>query len=190
MKRVLLLGDSIRIGYCEKVGELLKDRAQVCWPQENCRFALYALAALNNWAWEAGEPETIDVVHWNCGHWDCARFGGSGDRPLVTVEEYADALERVHERIRTTFPNAQIIFALTTTALPGVLMSAPRTNEEIGAYNRAAARVMEKLNVPVNDLFSVAQTIPAEDYADAVHFKPEGYQVLAEAVVRAVEKYI
>ena len=190
MKRVLLLGDSIRIGYCEKVGELLEGRAQVCWPQENCRFALYALASLNNWAWEVGEPDTIDVVHWNSGHWDCARFGGSDDRPLVTVEEYADALERVHERICTRFPKAKIIFALTTAVQPDVPMSAPRTNEEIDAYNQAAVRVMEKLNVPVNDLFSVAEVIPAESYADAVHFKPEGNLVLAEAVVRAVEKYI
>jgi len=190
MKRVLLLGDSIRIGYCEKVAELLEGRAQVCWPQENCRFALYALVALNNWALEVGEPDKIDVVHWNSGHWDCARFGGSEDQPLVTVEEYADALERVHARIRTLFPNAKIVFALTTTVQPGVAMSAPRTNEEITAYNQAAARVMEKLNVPVNDLFSVAQTIPPEDYADAAHFKPEGNQVLAEAVVRALEKYI
>ena len=189
MKRVLLLGDSIRLGYCEKVGELLKGRAEVCWPQENCRFALYAVASMNNWAYEVGQADTIDVVHWNCGQWDVAQFGALG-RPLMSVQEYGDALKRVDERIRQVFPNAKIIFALTTPILAGVSMTAPRTTEDVRRYNEAAKKVMDELNVPVNDLFSAAQTIPDEAYADAVHYKPEGYQVLAEAVVRTLENYI
>ena len=189
MKRVLLLGDSIRIGYCEQVSALLKGRAEVCWPQENCRFALYAVASMNNWAHEVGQADTIDVVHWNCGQWDVAQFGGCG-RPLISVEEYRDALKRVHERIRQVFPNAQILFALTTPIRDGIPMSAPRTTEDVMRYNEAAREVMAELNVPVNDLFEAAKAIPDELYADAVHYKPEGYQVLAEAVVRALEKYI
>lgn len=189
MKRVLLLGDSIRIGYCEQVAALMKDRAEVLWPNENCRFAKYMLAAMTGWAGSIDRPDTIDVVHWNCGQWDMAQFEGTGE-PLVTAEEYAAALVRVDAVIRRSFPNAQVIFALTTPILPNIPMSAPRTTEDVVRYNDAALEVMNRLNVPVNDLFSVAQSIPAEAYADAVHFKPEGCQVLAEAVVHAVEKYI
>ena len=57
-------------------------------------------------------------------------------------------------------------------------------------YNAAALEVMAELNVPIDDLFEAAKAIPDELYADATHYKPEGYQVLAEAVVRALEKYI
>lgn len=189
MKRVLLLGDSIRIGYCERVAAMLEGRAEVLWPNENCRFGLYMLASMINWAGAIESPETVDVVHWNCGQWDTAQFEKNG-RPLATEEEYAKTLERVDALIRKYFPNAQIIFALTTPILPGVHMNAPRTTKDVVRYNEAAGRVMEKLNVPVNDLFEAAKAIPEDLYADAVHFKPEGYQVLAEAVVRAVEKYI
>ena len=189
MKRVLLLGDSIRLGYCEKVGELLKGKAEVCWPQENCRFALYAVVSMNNLAYEVGNADTVDVVHWNCGQWDVAQFGALG-RPLMSVEEYSDALKRVHERIRQVFPNAKIIFALTTPLCDDIPLSAPRTTEDVIRYNEAARKVMDELNVPIDDLFEAAKEIPDELYADGVHYKPEGYQVLAEAVVRALENYI
>lgn len=189
MKRVLLLGDSIRLGYCQQVAELLKDRAEVCWPQENCRFALYAVVSMNNWAYEVGHADTIDVVHWNCGQWDVAQFGALG-RPLMSVGEYKDALKRVHERIRQVFPKAKILFALTTPIQAGVPMTAPRTTEDVMIYNQAAREVMESLNVPIDDLFEAAKVIPDEMYADAVHYKPEGYRILAEAVVRALEMYI
>lgn len=189
MKRVLLLGDSIRIGYCERVAALLEGRAEVMWPNENCRFGQYMLASMINWAGAIEKPETIDAVHWNCGQWDTAQFEKNG-QPLLTVEEYAQTLKRVDALIRKYFPNAHVIFALTTPILPNIPMNAPRTTEDVMRYNSAAREVMRELNVPVNDLFSAAQTIPEEAYADAVHFKPEGYQVLAEAVVRAVEPYI
>ncbi|MBQ2954947.1 MAG: SGNH/GDSL hydrolase family protein [Clostridia bacterium] len=188
MKRILLLGDSIRIGYCEKVASILDGKAEVCWPGENCRFAQYMIAAMGGWASAVGRPETIDVVHWNCGQWDTAQFERDG-RPLVTEDEYEKALVRVDALIRRLFPNAQVIFALTTPVLPGVPMTAPRTTDDVVRYNRVAQRVMDRLNVPVNDLFSVAAEFSAGMYKDAVHFTPEGYQVLAEAVVRALEKY-
>ena len=189
MKRVLLLGDSIRLGYCEKVGELLKGKAEVCWPQENCRFALYAVVSMDNWAREVGNPETVDVVHWNCGQWDVAQFGRLG-RPLVSEAEYGDGLRRVHERIRQVFPNAKILFATTTPLKAGVYMSAPRTTEDVMRYNAVALDVMKELEVPVNDLFGTALAIPGELYADATHYTSEGYQILAEAVARALENYI
>ena len=38
MKKILLLGDSIRMGYQNEVKELLKDEYEVVFPQENGRF--------------------------------------------------------------------------------------------------------------------------------------------------------
>lgn len=188
MKRVFLIGDSIRLGYCGQVAELLKDKAEVLYPTDNCRFAYFILASLGLWAMAVPKRDSVDVVHWNCGQWDAAQF--EEGKPLMSVEEYAEALKRVHAMIRKNFPNAQIIFALTTPLRDGVPLKAPRTTKDIIRYNEAAKKVMQELNVPVNDLFAVAQTIPEELYADAVHFKSEGYQVLARAVVRTLENYI
>ena len=40
MKKVLLLGDSIRMGYDKYVTEQLAGEAEVLFPSENCRFAV------------------------------------------------------------------------------------------------------------------------------------------------------
>ena len=40
---VLLLGDSIRLSYQPRAGQLLAGRTEVVGPADNCRFALYSL---------------------------------------------------------------------------------------------------------------------------------------------------
>ena len=46
MQRAVLLGDSIRQGYERYVRELLEDRAEICAPGENCRFAGYMFISM------------------------------------------------------------------------------------------------------------------------------------------------
>jgi len=189
MKRVFLIGDSLRIGYCEHTAKMLEGRAEVLWPNENCRFSHFILAALCQWVWAIPNAGNIDVVHWNCGQWDMAQFEGNGN-PLVPVEEYEQNLRRIHEQIQRRFPKAQQIFALTTPVREEVPLQAPRTTADVMRYNEAARRVMDELGVPVNDLFAVAQAIPPEQYADAVHLTVEGYRVLARAVADKLNEYI
>ena len=43
MKNLLLIGDSIRVGYDKSVKKSLEGRANVLFPEENCRFASYLL---------------------------------------------------------------------------------------------------------------------------------------------------
>ena len=43
---ILLLGDSIRMGYCGFVREAMKERADIFWPEGNCMFAHYTLRFL------------------------------------------------------------------------------------------------------------------------------------------------
>ncbi len=43
MKKVVLIGDSVRLGYDKYVKDALKGSAEVLYPQENCRFAEYVL---------------------------------------------------------------------------------------------------------------------------------------------------
>ena len=47
--KILLLGDSIRMGYDQFVCELLKDKAEVVYPPDNGRFAQYTLRQLQDW---------------------------------------------------------------------------------------------------------------------------------------------
>ena len=38
MKKIILIGDSIRLGYCGFVKEVLADKAEVFFPEDNCKF--------------------------------------------------------------------------------------------------------------------------------------------------------
>ena len=43
MKNLLLIGDSIRMGYDKSIKKTLEGKANVYFPAENCRFAAYLL---------------------------------------------------------------------------------------------------------------------------------------------------
>ncbi len=48
-KKVLLIGDSIRMGYDKYVKNYLADSCEVYYPKDNCRFAQYTLRHLSDW---------------------------------------------------------------------------------------------------------------------------------------------
>lgn len=49
--------------------------------------------------------------------------------------------------------------------------------------------VKEKLDVPVNDLYTVSDALGCERHSDWVHYNQEGSELLADAVIGAIEKY-
>ena len=191
MKKIVLLGDSLRLGYDRYVRELLAGRAEVWSPDENCRFAGYMFVSMPAWAAACGKPEEVSLVHWNCGHWDCAHFDDSPEA-YSTVEEYAAWLLRVHKAIAKHFPRAKIVFATSTlvdmTQYP--TMPNRRSNDELRAYNGAAVKVMEGLGVPVNDLAAVSAAFPSSYYADAVHMNDQGNMALAKRVADEISQYL
>lgn len=188
MKKVLLLGDSIRLGYCNYVKEELKEVAEVYFPEENCRNTQYTFVSLSNWLNLAGDPQDVSVVHWNNGHWDVAHWRGE-DISLNTPEQYADMLERIYKQLSTCFPKAKIIFALTTPMNPdGSIGLNPRSNIEIERYNAVAREVMNRLHVPVNDLYSLMKDKPSSFYADYAHFTEEGFQLVGKKVAQVIQE--
>ncbi len=195
MKNIYLIGDSIRFGsrggkgspgYGIYIKQMLNDVANMYAPNENCRFAQYTLREICNWASQV-DAEKIDVVHWNNGLWDVMRL--HGDEPLTPVDMYINMLERIYRKIRLFFPNAKIIFALSTSVIE---KNAPngyvRYNREIEQYNEAAKNLMESLGVAVNDLYSITQSFDESYYADWVHPNEKGARILADAVIKSIEK--
>ena len=62
--KILLLGDSIRMGYGEHVAKLMEGKAQVFYPRDNGRFLQYTLRELQDWKWNLHLQDGVDVVHW------------------------------------------------------------------------------------------------------------------------------
>lgn len=191
MKKIYLMGDSIRFGavnspgYGVYVKEKLNGVAEVYYPNDNCRFAQYTLRYLYDWA-NSVDTKNIDIVHWNNGLWDVLRL--HGDEPLTPIDMYVDFLERIYKKLRFLFPNAKIIFALSTPVIEeGGRADFMRYNKEIREYNNAAQELMKKLGVQVNDLYSVAENLGGSFRSDWVHYNEEGSKLLADAVIKALE---
>ena len=187
MKKIVLLGDSIRLGYEAYVRDALSGVAEIYAPTENCRFAQYFFRYAHEWKSLGKWPSDVDVVHWNAGLWDALRL--MGDEPLTPCDIYVYYLRRIHAMLRKLFPEAKIIFALSTAILEEKAgKDFFRYNADIEQYNAAASALMEELGVPVNDLYTVSKNLDDSLHCDWVHFGDEGSEILAKAVTEAILK--
>lgn len=189
MKKIILLGDSIRLGYQAYVKEALKEAAEVFSPNENCRFAQHTLRLLPEWInkWEVGED--IDLVHWNVGLWDVLRL--YGDDTFTTPEFYEELLKRLVRRMRTLLPNAKLVFATSTSVIESRYenKNACLFNADIEKFNDIAVRTLRPLGVGINDLYAITKDMPESYHSDATHFNTkEATKVLGDQILRVICK--
>ena len=186
MKRVILIGDSIKFGYYKYVKTALDGVAEVDHPKSSAMFGEYMLRFVHEWKKEHGWPDDVDLVHWNVGLWDALEL--LGDKPLTSLEYYEDVIGRLHKRLRMLFPKAKLVFA-TSTAVQEEKYGPDfrRHNATIEAYNAAALRALADTDEVINDLYTVTSGCPAECYSDMTHFDcREGVQLVGNAVVDAI----
>lgn len=186
MKKVVLLGDSIRQGYEKYVKLAFEGEVQVYSPVENGRFAAYTLRQLSAWRAEMGCGKDVDLIHWNVGLWDCLLL--LDGRPQTAIEEYQDYLLRIHTVLKKLFPNAQQVFATSTKVQEHLFGVYKRRNCDIAAYNEVAIHTLTPLGVQIDDLNRVTAELPAECWSDSTHFNTrEGTQRLTEQVISCIE---
>ena len=182
LPRVLLIGDSISVGYTPPVRERLKGKANVQRIPENGAFTTFALGKIDAWL----GPGKWDVIHMNWGLHDLKIM--EGGKHQVSLEDYEKNLEALVARLKKT--GAKLIFA-TTTPVPDGKVNPPRVPADVARFNAAAVKVMQRNGVTVNDLYSAV--LPKLDTLQMpvnVHYKPEGYQFLGEHVAAAIERMI
>lgn len=190
MKKVLLLGDSIRMGYDVYVKELLKDRCEVFYDDEdNGRFAAYTLWQANQFFRKYGR---FDVVHWNNGYWDM-NIEAPMTEAVHPIDEYTHFLKRIIGEIRRN--GAEIIFATTTPILntgssldnTGTGVTINYCNDWVIKYNDAAKKLATEENITVNDLYTLM--LKDKNYYkcdDMLHLTEEGYKLCAEQAARLI----
>ena len=179
MKKIILLGDSIRLSYQRRVTELLGSDYTVWGPDDNCRFASYTLRMLYDYR---EQLKGADVIHFNCGLWDmCDLFG---DGPFTPIEVYAEQMARIAKILKTYAP--VVIFAATTPPSPKMW---GHDLDRVRAYNAAAMAALEPLGILFDDLFTpVAEDIDRMISEDYLHASPYGVEVLANRVADCVKK--
>ena len=109
MKKILLIGDSIRMGYDHYVKERMANVAEVYFPNVNCTHTTTILRNLHSWT-DALKLYEADAVHFNAGLWDTVRI--YGDDTLLQPETYAEVLDDlrdfvVHYNYEQLFPTPQ-----------------------------------------------------------------------------------
>lgn len=189
LPRVLLIGDSISMGYTIPVRELLKGKANILRPATNCGPTTRGVESLDSWLGD----KRWDVIHFNFGLHDMVFFAADGKtraeptaagaRHQVPVEQYEKNLKEIVARLKRT--GATLIWCSTTPVPEG---SAGRMADESVQYNEIAAKIMRENQIAIDDLHAFALPRLKEiQLPKNVHFTPEGSKVLAEQVVKSIQ---
>ncbi|MCU0246523.1 MAG: SGNH/GDSL hydrolase family protein [Bryobacter sp.] len=178
LPRVLLIGDSISIGYTLPVRELLKGQANVHRIPENAAHTNNGVAKLEKWLGD----KPWDLIHFNFGLHDL-RIMDHG-KHQVAIEQYEANLRTIVARLKQT--GARLIWC-STTPVPEGKVSPPRNPADVTLYNAAARRVMEAEGIAVDDLYAFAlPRLSAIQRPANVHYTDEGSRVLAGEVARVI----
>lgn len=178
LPRVLIIGDSISIGYTKHVREALKGKANVHRIPGNGQSTLAGRKEITEWL----GTKPWDVVHFNFGLHD-AKYQPDGTTK-VSREDYVKNLQEILQTIKQ---KSKTVVWASTTPVPEKLLPEGRRFDSIPERNEIARKLMVENGVPVTDLYAVILPVQNDvQRPNDVHFTPEGYDLLAEAVTASI----
>jgi len=190
MKQVVLIGDSIRMGYEPIVRRELDGLADVSGPKDNGRTSRNILDHLDEWVL----ARSFDVLHINCGLHDLARPRDT-QAPAIPLDRYEQNVREILKRLLDHHRAGKVIWATTTPVNEKwhhENKGFDRHEADVEAYNAAAMKVTAEFGVTVNDLNAViAKARPAQHLTkDGVPFTAAGYELLGKAVAEFVRPFL
>lgn len=196
LPNVLLLGDSISLGYTNYVKDALKESVNFYRPLNakggyvNCAGTTNTIKHLDDWLKMAN---SWDIIHFNFGLHDLkhvdAVTGKNSNNPddpqQADLKTYKKNLTEIVSKLKGT--NAQLIFA-TTTPYPDKPAGPLRRDDQPEKYNKVALKIMKKNKVAINDLHGLAlHRISELQKPNNVHFTQHGSKVLGMQVVEKIK---
>lgn len=195
---VLILGDSISIGYYPYVKEALLDRVDLSRPMlpeggfQNCEGTTNGLKKIDQWIGE----KRWDIIHFNFGLHDIKHINPKtgknsksfDDPQQASPKQYEKNLNIIVKKLKKT--KAKLIFA-TTTPYPNAKLKPARQPGMPKIYNTVAFKIMKKHKVYINDLHAyVLLRIEELQRPNNVHFSEYGSIELAKKVVESILKHV
>lgn len=178
LPRVLLIGDSISIGYTVPVRKLLEGKANVHRIPENGGPTSNGAAKIEKWLGDG----KWDVIHFNWGLHDLKLVDG---KHQVALEDYETNLRELAKKLKAA--GAKLVWA-STTPVPEGKTSPPRRTEDVPRFNEAAKKVMDENGVAIDDLYAFALPRLKEIQLTAnVHYSPKGYEALGGEVAKSIQ---
>lgn len=198
LPNVLILGDSISIGYTKLVREILEGQANVSRPMRengkplNCQGTTNGVKHIDDWL----SVSKWDVIHFNFGLHDLkhvdpetGRNSNNPDHPQQAgIKQYEKNLKEIVKKLIAS--NAKLIFA-TTTPYPDKPIGPLRRSDQAEKYNKVALKIMKKNEIIVNDLYGyVLPKMEELQLPNNVHFTKSGSVYLAEKVAAEMTKLL
>lgn len=173
LPRVLIIGDSISIGYTPYVRAALAGKANVHHTQQNAKSTTFGLRYLDYWLGD----KPWDVIVFNFGLHDLNQkqtpSGWSGSAQ-TTTEEYRANMETIVSRLKNA--KARLLFVSTTTVPDG---AEGRERDGEIKLNRIAFDIMNREGVGI-----IRQSVTP--LSRDVHFSEQGYRELAAKIAQCV----
>ena len=188
MSNVLIMGDSISIGYTPFLQKGLLPFVNVEHIPGNGGNTKRGIERAEQWL----GTKQWDVIVFNFGLHDLARidslkkYNVIDGKQAVSIEEYKRNLTTIVEKLKET--TATIIFA-NTTVVPD--NAAGRKVEDVAIYNAAAQEIMKKNGIKVIDLYTLSEKVhPENSKPGNVHYTEKGYELLAAPIIDAIKEAI
>lgn len=178
LPRALLVGDSITRGYFGDVEKQLSGKAYCarlttskCVSDPSFNDDLQVLL----------KQYKFSVIHFNNG------LHGWG----YSEEQYRDGLLQTLAAVKKHAGDAKFIWATTTPVRESSnLQQFGERTERVKARNKIAAEIMQKHDIPTNDLYGLVEQHSDWHSGDGVHFNGQGKEAQAKQVAASVEKWL
>lgn len=195
LPRILIIGDSISLGYTPVLQGMLDGKAEIVRPLNanggwlNCEGTKRGVAMLDEWL--AKGP--FDLIHFNFGlhdlkhvHPETGRNSLDPNHPQQSnLNEYEANLRVIAAKLKAT--EAKLLFA-TTTPYPDRPGGPLRRANQVALYNAVACEVMKDHRIDVNDLHaSVLPKMETWLLPKNVHFRPSANLPLARQIASKME---
>ena len=190
--KILIIGDSISMGYTPFVSKKIKKKARVYHNPRNAQHTDVGLKNINKWI----KKEKWDVIQFNWGLWDiCYRIPGikpPNNKNKITGKitnnkvDYAIKLDSIVTIIQK-HTNAKLVF-VTTTHVPE--QDAGRYASDVVAFNDTAKIIMKKYDISINDIHGKSMIIHKKfgKGLNDVHYSKNGYKQLSDLITVFLEK--
>ncbi len=180
LPRVLIIGDSISMGYTLTVRKNLEGKANILRIPENGGPTSRGIDKVTKWIGD----KKWDVIIFNFGLHDL-RVMDDG-KHQVEIADYEKNLKIIGQTLIKT--GAKVIF-VNTTPVPKVKMKIVRLDTDVTIYNASANKIMRELKIPVIDLnAAVTPKIKNFQKPNDVHYLPEGYKFLGQVISVEIAK--
>lgn len=183
-KNVLIIGDSISIGYTPFIKEALGTSINLEHNPGNGGSTVRGMQNIEKWL---GDKEW-DVVMFNFGLHDMVykdslnKYDVANGKVSVSLVDYRNNMQAIVDKLKET--TATLVF-INTTKVPE--NAAGRKVEDPSKYNKVAKEVMKKNGIEVLDLYQTSLTVhPQNSKPGNVHYSEIGYSLLASPIIAKI----